>query len=274
MISQRQLYQWCCEQLQRERPVLQPRLSDFERICVELRAGDVILIDGQSRADDALRAVTRSRWSRALLYLGPLHDIRDPALHHQLSSLLPDAGDTRLLLDVRLDGGLMLQPLSVVANEHLRICRPRNLSEDDIAAVIRHATARLGTGQPRSWFALLALLLPWALLPRRWRIPLFSLLAGSLLRQFTGTAVGDAFAFVRFPVLPLVKRIEGNESRLYSRYPGIFFAADFDHSPYLDIIKYPFVDQHHDGHTRLLPWHSAAPEQPSSTERKRSIHLL
>ena len=267
MITQRQLYQWCCDWLQREQASSPVRLSDFERVCIELHAGDVILVDGQSRADDALRSITRSRWSRALLYLGPLHDIRDPALHHQLTSLLPGAGDTRLLLDVRLDGGLILQPLSVLADEHLRICRPRNLGDADIAALIRHATAKLGTGQPRSWFALLTLLLPWGLLPRRWRLPLFSLMAGSLLRQFTGTPVGEAFAFVRFPILPLVKRIEDHQSRLYSRYPGIFFAADFDHSPYLDIIKYPFVDQQYDSRTRLLPWHSEAAEQAPPAEK-------
>jgi hypothetical protein len=247
-------YQWCCDTLQRERSGGVIRLSDFDRLSQTLHPGDVLLIDGTSRLDETLKTVTSSRWSRAVLYLGRLHDIRDPALRAHLNEYLACSADTRLILDARLDSGITLQPLSALKQEHLRICRPRALTGEEAQTVVRHAISRLGMGAQRSWFAIITLLLPWSLIPRRWRCSLFAALAGSLLRQNTGTPVGDALAFVQFPVLPLVKQARDGVPRLYSRQPGIYFAADFDHSPYLDVIKYPFVDQLDSTRIRLQPW--------------------
>jgi hypothetical protein len=247
-------YQWCCDFLQHDRPGSIIRLSDFDRLSRTLQPGDVLLIDGRSRLDEALKNVTSSRWSRALLYLGQPHDIADPALRRQLSEYLPCGPDTRLILNARLDSGITLQSLSLLEHEHLRICRPRSLSNEGRQALIRHAISRLGVGTQRSWFAVVALLLPWSWLPRRWRCSVFATLAGSLLRQVTGTPVGEAFGFVQFPVMPLVKQERDGVNHLYSRQPSIYFASDFDHSPYLDIIKYPFIDQLDNRRIRLQPW--------------------
>lgn len=247
-------YNWCCDFLQHDRPGSIIRLSDFDRLSRTLQPGDVILIDGRSRLDEALKSVTSSRWSRAILYLGQPHDIADPALRRQLAEYLPCGPDTRLILSARLDSGITLQSLSLLEHEHLRICRPRSLDNEERQALIRHAISRLGVGTQRSWFSVITLLLPWSLLPRRWRCSSFAALAGSLLRQITGTPVGEAFNFVQFPVMPLVKQERDGASHLYSRQPGIYFASDFDHSPYLDIVKYPFIDQLDNRHVRLQPW--------------------
>lgn len=248
------LYQWFCDFLQHDRPGSIIRLSDFDRLSRTLQPGDVILIDGRSRLDEALKNVTSSRWSRAILYLGQPHEIADPALRRQLGEYLPCGPETRLILSARLDSGITLQSLSLLEHEHLRICRPRSLNNEERQALIRHAISRLGVGTQRSWFAVITLLLPWSWLPRRWRCSTFAALAGSLLRQITGTPVGEAFGFVQFPVMPLVKQERDGASHLYSRQPGIYFASDFDHSPYLDIIKYPFIDQLDNRRIRLQPW--------------------
>src|SRR5690554_75562 len=260
-------YQWCCNLLQRDRPASTLRLSDFDQLSSTLLPGDVILIDGRSRLDEALKNITSSRWSRGILYLGQLHDIADPALRSQLSSYLPCEADTRLILDARLDQGITLRALSLLQQEHVRICRPRSLNDEQRQAMIRHAISRLGVGAQRSWFAILILLLPWSLLPRRWRTGTFATLAGSLLRQITGTPVGEAFSFIQFPVLPLVKQKHDGASQLYSRQPGIYFAADFDHSPYFDVIKYPFIDQLDNPRVRLQPW-SGQHDALSGTAKK------
>jgi hypothetical protein len=252
------LYRALIHWLQRDRPGSVIRLSDFDRLSQQLRPGDVLLIDGRSPLDETLKTVASSRWSRVALYLGRMHQIADPALRRQLSEYLPCHPDTGLILQARLDSGVTLQPLTALAQEHLRICRPRGLREAAVETVLRHAISHLGVGAPRSWFAVITLLLPWGLLPRRWRCSVFAALAGSLLRQLVGTPVGDAFAFVQFPVLPLVKARQGDGSRLYSRQPGIYFAADFDHSPYMDVVKYPFVDQLDNSRVRLQPWHGDA----------------
>lgn len=268
------LYQWCCDVLQQNRPGDLIRLSDSDQISQTLQPGDIILVDGHSRLDEAIKTITSSRWSKAVLYLGRLHDINDPALRATLSDYLPCSPDTQLILDAQLDRGVHLDALSTLATEHLRICRPRTLSDADAQVVIRHAVSQLGLGSRRSWFAIMTILLPWGLLPRRWRCGVFSALAGSLLRQVVGTPVGEAFAFIQFPVLPLVKRIEDQTSRLYTRHPGIYFAADFDHSPYLDIIKYPFVDQIDHPRVRLQPWNGQASDlhqQHGDSERKLKL---
>jgi hypothetical protein len=67
--------------------------------------------------------------------------------------------------------------------------------------------------------------------------------------------IAEAFAFVQFPILPLVKRSADDKVQMFRRNPKLCTPSDFDYSPYFKIIKYPFVDIHyHDDH-HLLPWH-------------------
>lgn len=255
MMTGNRLYQWCSDWLQKERPSGRVQLSDFDQLRQELRPCDVLLVDGESRVDECFKTLSTSRWSRVLLYLGRLHDINDPSLRAIVTEYQPCETDTQLVLEARLDRGLILQPLTSLELGHVRIGRPRGLSQHDSQEVIRYAISRLGLSPAPSWLDIARLLAPWGWLPRRWRLALFSRLAGQLLRTLAGSTVGSAFGFIQYPILPLVKRTEDGATRLYRRHPRIFFAADFDHSPYFDIIKYPFVDQneHHRG-MRLLPW--------------------
>lgn len=240
--------------LQAERPRPTLKLCDIDRMRHLLQPCDVLLVDGATRLDARLRRVTDSRWSRAGLYLGRLHDIRDPSLRATATEYIDCEPDTQLVLMAEPDRGLVLIPLTAMTPEHIRICRPRGLGGEDPQAVIRYALSRLGTHRPLTWTDAVALLLPWGLLPRHWRTALFARLAGRTLRALTGSTVGDAFSFIQFPVLPLVKRTESDVSRLYRHHPQIFFPADFDHSPYFDIVKYPFVDHNDERKLRLLPW--------------------
>ena len=244
------LRQW----MQQETPRPALHLSDTDRLRHLIQPCDVLLLDGCTRLDNRFRALTGSRWTRVGLYLGRLHDIRDPSLRATVTEYLPCEPDTQLVLISTAERGLTLMPLTSLAGEHLRLCRPRGLSGEDPQAVVRYALSRLGTHRPMAWSDALALLLPWGWLPRHWRTGFFSRLTGRTLRSLTGSVVGDAFAFIQFPVLPLVKRTERDMTRLYRRHPRIYFAADFDHSPYFDIIKYPFVDHNDDRRIQLLPW--------------------
>jgi hypothetical protein len=255
MRGDNRLYQWLSDWLQQQRQPAGMRLSDFERVRQELHPCDVLLVDGSSRLDQRIKRLSNSRWSRALLYLGRLHDIDDPALRAILVEYQPCEADTQLVMEASLDRGLILQPLTNLEPGHMRICRPRGLSHHDAQEVIRFAVSRLGLSSGPGWMDILRLFVPWQLIPRRWRLALFARMAGRLLRTLTGTSVGDAFAFIQYPVLPLVKHQEDGATRLYRRHPQAFFAADFDHSPYFDVIKYAFVDQttEHRGE-RLLPW--------------------
>ena len=258
MSERNAFYHWLTDWLQQEPAAALLRLSDFEQVRHALLPGDVLLVDGQSRVDRTFKTIAGSRWSRACLYLGRLHDIKDPGLRAQLSEYLACTPDTQLIIETRLDRGLVLQPLSTLEPEHVRICRPRALSTDDAAEVVRYACSRLGVGQHTSWWTLLALMLPWGFLPRRWRPRAFARVANGLFRLLSGTAIGEAFSFIQYPILPLVKRVDADRTRLYRRHPRVFLAVDFDHSPYFDIIKYPFVDQLTDERVRLQPWQGNA----------------
>ena len=66
--------------------------------------------------------------------------------------------------------------------------------------------------------------------------------------------IAESFAFVEFPILPLIKRSENDKVQLFRRNPRLCTPSDFDYSPYFEIIKYPFVDFRHDQDYHLLPW--------------------
>lgn len=254
MGAKQTLYHWLTDWLQQDRRSAPIRLSDFERVRQTLQPGDVLLIDGQSRLDDKLKSITLSRWSRTALYLGRLHDIADPSLRATLGAYLPCSPDTQLIVQARLDRGLVLEPLSALEPDHLRICRPRGLPQKERREVARYAISKLGLGSERAWWSLFALLMPWGWLPRSWRTSLFARTASGLLQLLTGTTLGEAYSFVQYPVLPLVKRAQQDSPALYRRQPRVFFAADFDHSPYFDVIKYPFIDRVSGEKLRLQPW--------------------
>lgn len=230
-------------------------LSNFERIRTELRPCDVILIEGRSRVADVIRSVTQSPWTHSVIYVGRLHDIEDPARRE----MLRDHGDfepnEQLIIESQLGSGTIARPLTIYRDEHLRICRPHGLNYQDGQEVIAYAIERLGHGYDvRHIFDLLRFMLPWSVLPRRWRSSLFQRHARETTRTVCSTMIAEAFGSVQFPILPLIKRTEDDGVQLFQRNPRLVTPSDFDYSPYFEIIKYPFLD--FDPHTRyrLLPW--------------------
>lgn len=254
MSTRRDLYLELCEYLETERQQPRIRLSDSSQISQALLPGDVLLLDVQAPLDHCLRTISSSRWSRTALYLGRPHEIASPELKASLSEFVSYRVDSQLVISCDLKQGLKVQHLDELSQAHLRICRPRNLTDRQLQGLIEHLVSRLTLSASRSWFTLLLVALPWSWLPARWRLGLARLLSGSLFRTLTGTLIAESFVFAHYPVLPLLKRQEKNQVRIYNRQPGIFFAADFDHSPYFDVMKFPFVDTDDHPGMRLQPW--------------------
>jgi hypothetical protein len=122
--------------------------------------------------------------------------------------------------------------------------------------VVRYAVSRLGVDYDvRQILDLARFLFPWTIMPRRWRSSLFQHNAGSSTRTVCSTMIAEAFAFVQFPILPLVKHYEDDQLQMFRRNPKLCTPSDFDYSPYFEIIKYPFVDFHYHDDYHLLPWH-------------------
>jgi hypothetical protein len=226
--------------LRYKKPLPRTPLSDFERIRHEIKACDVLLVEGRSRVSEVIKLITQSNWSHAVLYIGRLHDIEDAQLRQRLGTYYHRA-------------------LTSYEGEHIRICRPRGLGYSDSQKVISHAIGRLGTAYDvRQIFDLARFLFPWAIMPRRWRSTLFSARPGTSTQTVCSTMIAESFGSVQFPILPLVKRVEGDRVQLFMRNPKLCTPSDFDYSPYFDIIKYPFLDFHHHADQRLLPWKGAA----------------
>ena len=229
-------------------------LSDFQRISYELRPCDILLVEGRSRVSDVIRWITQSTWTHAGLYIGHIHDIEDPELREIVKHHHKGDENDRLIIESLLGKGTIVRSIEAYATDHLRICRPSRLGIKDGQQVIRYAISRLGVEYDvRQIFDLARFLFPWYILPKKWRSSLFQHHAGRSTRTVCSTMIAEAFAFVQFPILPLIK--QSDESvQLFRRNPKLCTPSDFDYSPYFEIIKYPFVDFRHDQDYHLLPW--------------------
>ncbi|WP_158583585.1 YiiX/YebB-like N1pC/P60 family cysteine hydrolase [Salinisphaera sp. Q1T1-3] len=232
--------------------------TDFARLCEHARPADVILVQGRSRVAGIIQSVTLSSWTHAALYIG-----RADTLEHAEARAAVDtagwAADTPLLLEAQLGEGVHLSPLSRYRGEHLRLCRPHEMPPADAQAVIDYALNRLGVPYDRRQILdLLRFFFPYGLLPRRWRSTLFEAGHGDAVRAICSTLLANAFASVRYPILPTIHRGVDGGMVFHRRNARLITPRDFDHSPYFDVIKYAFfgddVARYHE-----LEWDELAP---------------
>lgn len=244
--------------LMAEPPRDQPAPCDFERICHEIRPGDVLLVEGRSRVSEVIQLITQSAWSHSMLYIGRIHDIENEAVRARIERLYDGDAHDPLIIEALLGKGVILTSLGDYHAEHIRICRPRGLTFLDSQRVINHAIDQLGKGYNlRQLLDLARLLFPWAILPRRWRSVLFQHNVQVPTKTVCSTVIAEAFASVSFPILPVVDLDGETGMRLFRRDPRLAVPRDFDYSPYFDIIKYPLVPIDESGFYRQLPWSEA-----------------
>lgn len=245
--------------LKHKKPLPHAPLSDFERIRHEIKACDVLLIEGRTRVSEVIKLITQSSWSHAALYIGRLHDIEDPQLREKVGRYYPGTADKQLIIESELGMGTVVRALTAYEGEHIRICRPRGLAYNDSQKVVAHAIGRLGTTYDvRQIFDLGRFLFPWVIMPRRWRSTLFSASPGKSTQTVCSTMIAESFSSIQFPILPLVKRVDADRVQLFRRNPKLCTPNHFDYSPYFDIIKYPFLDFQLHADQRLLPWTGSA----------------
>ncbi len=233
-------------------------LSDFQRIGEELKLCDVILVEGRSRISDVIKLITQSPWSHAALYIGRIREIDwSDELRDLVIAQVGANCEEQLIIESELGLGTIVRPVSVYRDEHVRICRPTGLDRKDARRVVAYTLSRLGTPyNVRQILDLARFLFPWAIMPRRWRSTLFYHHLGTPTRTVCSTMIAEAFDAVRFPILPLVKRVEGSTVALFRRNPLLCTPKDFDYSPYFEVIKYPFLDPTTHANFCLVPWRS------------------
>jgi hypothetical protein len=230
-------------------------LCDFARMEESLKPGDVILVEGRTRIAEVIRAVTQSSWTHSALHIGRLRDIRDRALRRLVAQHYRADPTEPLLIEALIGEGTRVSPLTKYRDDSLRICRPRGLCPDDAQRVVAYAVRRLGSDYDlRQMVDLARFVIPWAVLPRRWRSTLFETHAGGTTRTVCSCLIAEAFDSVGFPILPFMERDADGSLRLFKRNPRLFTPRDFDYSPYFELIKFPPVPLDSPGDYRSIAW--------------------
>ena len=187
-------------------------------VAAVLQTGDILLVDGNTRISTAIKYLTQSSWSHACLYMGSG----------------AEETDVTNLLEASLKGGVRVVSLNYYADFNLRICRPVNLSEDDIDRLIGFAKAKLGHQYDlKNVFDLIRYLIQKPAVPNRYR------------RAMIGLGSGEERE------LDQIKDSGGRVPHYYKRHFTHFTPRDFDLSPYFMVVK-PTIEKGFDH--RQLNW--------------------
>lgn len=230
-------------------------MCDFDRVVYEIRPCDVLLIEGNSRISQVIRTITESPWTHACLYIGRLHDIENPLQRQKIKEHSNYSPDTPLVIESLLGKGTIVSPLDIYQDAHIRICRPNGVSRRDAQQIATFAISRLGVEYGiRQIFDLARFLMPWRIIPKRWRSSLFEKHPGIPTREICSSLIAEAFASIRYPILPIIESNRQKGIKLINRNHRLFTPKDFDYSPFFEIIKYPILPLGKEALYRYLPW--------------------
>jgi Permuted papain-like amidase enzyme, YaeF/YiiX, C92 family len=192
-----------------------------------LRPGDILLVEGKGRLSGGIKYLTQSSWSHAALYVGPMAGAATDGKPH-------------VLIEANIDEGVVSAPLSKYQHCRTRICRPVGLSKADCETVCRYAVERIGLGYDfKNIVGLMRYLLPWPMAQRR-RRQMIPLGCRDANRIICSSLIAQAFAAVRYPILPKITRVVGETTRrevAEIRHPSLYTPSDFDISPYFMVVK-------------------------------------
>jgi hypothetical protein len=221
--------------------------TDLSKLVAQLQPADVLLVEGKRRISVAIKYLTHSNWSHAALYVGPRLG-RAPN------------GEALCFIEADTIAGVRAVPLSEFEGHHVRVCRAKGLSPHDRERVVAYAVRRLGHRYDlRNVLDLARYLLPIPPVPSCWRRRMIALGSGDPTRAICSSLVASAFQSVRYPILPIIERSASDDptclgcvrEQWHIRHHSLFVPADFDASPYFEIIK-PELTAAFD--YRQLPW--------------------
>jgi hypothetical protein len=264
MRSPRQVLQdWFLRQITRRRRTYRRFVyNDPARLKATIRPGDVLLVDGDQRVSQAVKYLTQSSWSHSALFIGDALLRKWPERRAQL--LKKYGRDARyLLVEALVEKGAIASPLVKYLDFNIRICRPIGLRPEDLEVVLDYVVERIGfTYDRRNFLDLTRYLLPFRFVPSNLRDEALHFGSGKDTETICSTLLAEAFARVRFPILPvqvtrrrerttrerLRQQILGRPTRraysglLRARHPTLCVPRDFDLSPYFEIVKFSALD--------------------------------
>jgi Permuted papain-like amidase enzyme, YaeF/YiiX, C92 family len=231
--------------------------NDPQKLKARMEPGDVLLVDGDQRVSEAVKYLTQSSWSHSALFIGDAQLRRDEATRRE--TLRRFGRESRfLIVEALVEKGVIISPLIKYLDLNVRICRPVGLTPGDREAVLDYVLSRVGhTYDRRNFLDLTRYLLPFHLIPPRLREDALHFGSGVATETICSTLLAEAFAKVRFPVLPVPSRerprtlgsrirqwVLGRPTRraysglLKARHPTLCVPRDFDLSPYFEIVKF------------------------------------
>jgi Permuted papain-like amidase enzyme, YaeF/YiiX, C92 family len=211
-----------------------------------LQPGDIVLVEGNTRLSSIIKFLTQSTWSHAALYVGE----RD---HDKATN-----GEPNVLIEAEANTGVVTVPLSKYAGFNMRICRPIGLDAAAKQEIIDYALARIGKPYDSKQIVDLArYLFPYPPVPVRFRRRMLAIGSGDPTKAICSTLIAEAFASIRYPILPESVVINGktygvapyvHSENEHIRKHGLYTPRDFDISPFFAIVK-PTIVAGFDYHT-------------------------
>jgi Permuted papain-like amidase enzyme, YaeF/YiiX, C92 family len=208
---------------------------DLAVVRAALQPGDIVLVEGNTRLSSIIKFLTQSTWSHAALYIG---DGRGDMAAN---------GEPNVLIEAEASTGVVTVPLSKYRGFNMRICRPVGLDAAAKQEIIDYALARIGKPYDSKQIVDLArYLFPYPPVPVWFRRRMLAIGAGDPTKAICSTLIAEAFASVRYPILPESVVINGrtygvapyvHSENEHIRRHGLYTPRDFDISPFFAIVK-------------------------------------
>jgi hypothetical protein len=265
--------------------------NDLAALRRHVRKGDVLLVAGDNRISAIIRYLTQSSWSHAALYVGDELLRRGGARAEEVRRRFGEEAED--LLVEALPEGVVTSPLSKYVDFNIRLVRAHGLLREDRDRILREALDALGWRYDlRNVLDLARYLLPVTLVPARFRRTALHFGSGAPTEVICSSLIGQLFQRVRFPILPpdrmegsfdapakpargrLLRRIFGHEGPSYTglfqmRHPTLLTPADFDLSPYFEIVKFNVIADGGFDYRRIRWQPEAAEPTPAAAPRLR-----
>ncbi|RVU81447.1 hypothetical protein EOL70_27125 [Leucothrix sargassi] len=230
-------------------------INNHKRLLSELKPADVILFEGRTRVGDIIKLITLSPWIHSALYIGRLSEIEDPDLVKRIRKFYDGPEDAQLVIESLLGYGTVVRAMDDYQEDNLRVCRPTYLHKKDRQAVVCFAAEHLGLAYDiRQLLDLARFFFPYGILPKHWRSTLFQHNAGKPTHVVCSGMVARCFQSVHYPILPVIVTKDNERKKIYKRNFRLFVPADFDYSPYFDIVKFPEFKVSSRQSKPYLPW--------------------
>ena len=233
-------------------------INNQDKLLASLQPADVLLFEGRTRVGEIIKLITLSPWIHSALYVGRLSEIKDPVTKTRVRKFYNGDPNQQLVIESLLGYGTVVRPMKNYMQDNLRVCRPAYIKPNDKKKVICFAAEHLGLAYDiRQLLDLARFFFPYGILPRHWRSSLFQHNAGKPTHVVCSGMIARCFQSVNYPILPVVVMDDMEQKKIYKRHFRLFVPADFDYSPYFEIVKYPELELSKANETSYLPWEEA-----------------